>query len=88
MKEVLEFKNHLGLYKKELKNSAMEEERKVSSQSSLEVKKKGCSCGGSCSNKRCGCVKKEAFCEDNCKCSINKCQNQVIVLLLLLISKN
>jgi TolA-binding protein len=43
----------------------------------LEIKNKGCSCKGNCSNKICGCVKKSMACQEFCRCNDLQCQNQV-----------
>ncbi|XP_015117645.1 chromosome-associated kinesin KIF4 [Diachasma alloeum] len=46
-----------------------------SSTASIKPKDKGCSCKGNCSNKICGCVKKDFYCLPTCKCS-EGCRNQ------------
>ena len=41
-----------------------------------KVTGRGCSCKGNCSNRTCGCVKKDAQCGESCRCNNTLCQNQ------------
>ncbi|XP_076662661.1 uncharacterized protein LOC143365942 isoform X2 [Andrena cerasifolii] len=43
---------------------------------SSKVTGRGCNCKGNCSNRTCGCVKKDTQCGEFCRCNNTVCQNQ------------
>ena len=43
---------------------------------SNKVTGRGCNCKGNCSNRICGCMKKDMQCGESCRCNNTLCQNQ------------
>ncbi|XP_015606149.1 uncharacterized protein LOC107272954 isoform X2 [Cephus cinctus] len=74
-KIILRLEEELRLLKLENENLKQITGKIVTASPNVNIK--GCTCKGNCSNKICGCVKKNNHCGPLCKCNNVSCRNQL-----------
>lgn len=74
--EVLKKKSRTSINDKENKSHASVNTLSKTLPNFNNNKTKGCTCKGNCSNKNCGCMKRNFRCDESCKCKAASCKNK------------
>ncbi|XP_043482641.1 putative uncharacterized protein DDB_G0282133 [Leptopilina heterotoma] len=74
--EVLKKKSRTSINDKENKSNATVNTLSKTLPNFNNNKSKGCTCKGNCSNKNCGCMKRNFRCNETCKCNAACCKNK------------